>query len=150
MPSMPALARLACLASLTVGAACGGGASNTPVDKPGKVVVSEAAIEILDPITFTGEVELPPSSQKTLDAMAATLKGNDELELVEVGVSVTEGDEAGRQALADRRAQAVVDYLIGKQVEAARLTPAGYTGWPGEPSSKEQVRFLVLKRRPTS
>jgi ABC-type glycerol-3-phosphate transport system substrate-binding protein len=147
MPSMPALARLALLA-LLVAAACGGGSSNKPGTKPGKVVVSEAAIEILDPITFTGEVELPPSSQKTLDAMAATLNGNPSLELVEVGVSVTTGDEAARQALADRRAQAVVDYLVGKQVEAARLAPAGYTGWPGEPSSSEEVRFLVIRRGP--
>lgn len=141
MPSMPALARLALLAWL-VAAACGGGSSN----KPGRVVYSDSSIEYLDPITFEGEVELPASSRKTLDAMAETLNGNPDLKLVEIGVFVTEGDEAGRQALADRRARVVVDYLIGKQVEPARLVPAGYTKRSGTKPSSEQVHFLVLKR----
>jgi ABC-type glycerol-3-phosphate transport system substrate-binding protein len=137
------LARLVVLALLALLAACGGSPKKKKV-----VVTSETVVEILDPITFTGEGELTPGSYKTLDAIAATLVGNPGILLVEVQVYVLEGDEATRQELADRRARVVVDYLVGKQVAASRLVPQGYVT-PPEDEPRSGVRFFVVKRAPT-
>jgi outer membrane protein OmpA-like peptidoglycan-associated protein len=142
-PRRPGLARLAMLVLL---AACGGSAQQ----QPGKVVVSETKVEILEPITFTGEAELTPSSYQTLDALARTFTGNPSIKLVEVQAFVLDdafGDEAARQQIADRRAKLVVDYLIGKQVAASRLIAQGYaTAAPDAP--RLAMQFLILKRGP--
>lgn len=142
---MPAhLARTALLA-LVLLAACGG--SGGSPKKPGKVVVSDTQIDILEPIHFAGEVELTPGSYKTLDAVASTFVGNPSILQVEVQVYVLDGDEAARQPLADRRARMLVDYLVGKGVAAGRLLPQGYSTPPAEDPT-DQVRFLILKRGP--
>jgi outer membrane protein OmpA-like peptidoglycan-associated protein len=130
------------LGVLTVLGACGG--SQRPEEKPGRTVISEGSIEILDPISFTGEAELAPSSHPALDAIASTLDGNPSIKLVEVRAHVADGDEAARQQIADRRAQVVVDYLIGRKVAAARLRARGVT----QPSAKpdETVELHILER----
>ena len=130
------------LVLLVLLAACGGAAH--PQDKPGRVVTSETDIEILDPISFTGEAELAPSSHRALDAIAETLDGNPSIKRVEVLVHVADGDEAARQQIADRRAQAVVDYLVGRKVAAARLTARGVTTPAADP--KHTVELNILER----
>jgi ABC-type glycerol-3-phosphate transport system substrate-binding protein len=135
------MARLARIALFALLAACGGSSKKGP----GKIVTSETQIEILEPITFTGEVELTPGSYKALDAIASTFVGNPAIQLVEVQVYILEGDEATRQELADRRARLLVDYLVGKQVAPSRLVPKGYVT-PAEEDPKSGVRFFIVKR----
>lgn len=140
-------ARLARIArSVLLLAACGGSPKQEPAEPPAKIVVSDTQLEILDPIAFTGEAELTPGSHRLLDAVAETFTGNPDIKLVEIGVFVLDGDEAARQQIADRRAQRIVDYLVGKQIAAERLQPRGYVTAPeGEPPTN-RVRLLVLKR----
>jgi outer membrane protein OmpA-like peptidoglycan-associated protein len=124
---------------LLVLAACGG-----PKSKP-RMVVTDSKVELVEPITFTGEAEIAPSAIPALDAIAETLVGNPSILLVEVQVYVTDGDEATRQQRADKRAQVVVDYLIGKQVAAERLQAKGYV--TPSPDRTTPTVFLILKRR---
>lgn len=128
------------LALLALLAACGG--ASHPQDKPGRVVTSKGDIEILDPISFTGEAELAPSSHRALDAIAETLDGNPSIKRVEVQVHVTDGDEAARQQIADRRAQAVVDYLVGRKVAPARLRARGVTTPAVDPTHTVELNIL--------
>jgi len=144
----PMVARRAGIALLVLGVlgACGG--SPRHEEKPGRVVVAKGEIEILDPVSFTGEAELAPSSHRALDSIAETLDGNPSIKLVEVRVHVVDGDEAARQQLADRRAQVVVDYLIGRKVAAARLRARGVTTPAAKPN--EPVELHILERDPQS
>jgi OmpA-OmpF porin, OOP family len=134
------VARALSIALFALTVACGGASSN----KPKTVVTSETTIEVLDPVSFTGEAELAPSSSKILDAVASTLEGNPSIKLVEVQVFVIDGDEATRQQRADRRAQAIVDYLVGKGVAAARLRTKGFIT-PDE-EAKNHVSFMIAER----
>lgn len=136
------MARRARIALLVLLAACGG-ASQHP-EQPGKVVVSQGSVEILDPVSFAGEAELAPSSFPILDSIANTLDGNPSIKRVEVQVHVAEGDEAARQQIADRRAQAIVDYLIGKQIAAGRLRARGMVTPAADP--KNGVEIIILER----
>jgi hypothetical protein len=131
------LARFA-LPVLLVLAACGG-----PKKKPVRVI-TDTKVELVEPIAFTGE-ELAPSALPALDAVAQTLVGNPSILLVEAQVHVTDGDEATRQQRADKRAQVVVDYLVGKQVAAERLQAQGYV--TPSPDRTTPTVFLILKRR---
>jgi len=136
------IARIARISLVALAAACGGSSSNQ--SQPKKVVTSEATVEILDPVSFTGEAELAPSSHPILDSVASTLDGNPSIKLVEVEVHVADGDAEARQQLADRRAQAIVDYLVGKGVAAARLRAKGLVTPAADP--KNPVSFVILER----
>lgn len=127
-------------ALLTLAVACAGPSSN----KPKHVVTSETSIEILDPVSFTNGAELAPKSHEILDAVASTLDGNPSIKLVEVEAHVVEGDESARQQLADRRAQVIIDYLVGKGVAAARLRPKGLITPSDAP--KDSVSLIVIER----
>lgn len=133
--------RISRIALLALAVACGGSSSQ---DKHRTVVTSQAEIEILDPVSFTGEAELAPTSYPILDSIASTLDGNPSIKLVEVQVHVADGDDATRQQRADRRAQAVIDYLVGKGVTATRLRARGLATPPGNP--KDEVSFHILER----
>lgn len=143
-------ARLAGIALLLL-VACGGApspsSSPSSPKKPGKVVVSDTTVEIIDRIEFTSDTELTPASYKALDRTAATLVENPAIQLVEVRVYVLEGDEATRQQRADQRARHLVDYLVGKQVAAERLEPRGYTTPPAEDPTNH-VQFYIARRGP--
>ena len=73
--------------------------------------------------------ELRPESQALLDRMAAALKAcGDALKngaLVIAGHTDSRGDDAYNQALSQRRADAVKDYLVGAGVDAALIRSVG-------------------------
>jgi outer membrane protein OmpA-like peptidoglycan-associated protein len=85
-------------------------------------------IDIADRIQFrTGRAELLEPSKATLDAVAQTLSDHPEIALVEIeGHTDAVGSPENNLALSTRRAEAVRDYLVGKQVDEKRLTPRGY------------------------
>ncbi len=122
----------------------------------GRVVVTETSIEILDVIYFEyDKAVILPKSFPILDAVAATLQGNPSIQLVEIqGHTDERGDDAYNLDLSDRRAKAVMKYLVDKGVDAKRLTAQGYgetqpldrrhneAAW----AKNRRVAFLIIKR----
>jgi outer membrane protein OmpA-like peptidoglycan-associated protein len=94
-------------------------------------------------------------SYHILDAVVAAMNGYSFIALLEVqGHTDEQGDDAYNLDLSERRAAAVMDYLVAHGVDPKRLTSAGY----GETQPKVQghnqrayainrrVEFLILKR----
>ncbi len=85
---------------------------------------------------------LRPDAAATLDEAAATLKewGNVQVEVA--GHTDSKGSDAYNMHLSTHRANAVRDYLIGKGIEASRLTAKGYgESQPVADNSTEEGRF---------
>jgi OmpA-OmpF porin, OOP family len=118
----------------------------------GRVVVTDTETTILDVVEFEpGTATLRATSQPILDAVAATLEGNPSIELVEVQSHTRgTGDEIANLALSDRRAAAVVAYLVNAGVAPARLEAQGYGDTQPidrtTPAKNERISFLILKR----
>jgi OOP family OmpA-OmpF porin len=122
----------------------------------GRVIVRRGKLEILDKIYFeTDKAIIKPISYPILDAIAATLKGNPEILLIEVqGHADERGDDDYNMRLTEARSQAVRTYLGDKGVEPGRLQAHGY----GETrpvcpehnedcwSKNRRVEFVILKR----
>jgi OmpA-OmpF porin, OOP family len=122
----------------------------------GRVIVRRGAIEILDKIYFeTNKAVIKEISFPLLDAIAATLKGNPQILLVEIqGHADERAPDEYNMRLTDARAHSVMTYLLGKGVEPARIQATGY----GEtrPVCKEhneacwsknrRVEFVIQKR----
>ncbi len=122
----------------------------------GRVIVGETQIDTLDMVYFEyNKAVIKKESYAILDAVGATLLGNPEILLVEIqGHTDERGDDAYNLDLSDRRAKAVLKYLVEKGVEEKRLTAQGY----GETqplvresneraySRNRRVAFLIIKR----
>jgi len=71
----------------------------------------------------TSSAELTPEGGATLDRLAPCLRGGHfEVE----GHADSSGDDALNQPLSERRARAVVDYLVKRGIEASALTARDY------------------------
>ena len=122
----------------------------------GRVILRRGKLEILDKVYFeTDKAIIKPISYPILDAVAATLKGNPEIVLIEIqGHADERGDDAYNMNLTEARSQAVRTYLVEKGVEAGRLNAHGY----GETrpvcnehneecwSRNRRVEFVIEKR----
>lgn len=69
---------------------------------------------------------LDPASLTLLEAIARTLRGCPETNTEVSGHTDSTGDPAADEALSQRRAEAVVDYLVLRGVNRERLVAAGY------------------------
>jgi outer membrane protein OmpA-like peptidoglycan-associated protein len=118
----------------------------------GRVIVRKGKLEILDTIYFDARsAGVKPIALPLVDAIAATIKGNPQLALLEV-----QGHSAEREKdhLAARRAGAVVAALVQRGVERSRLAPRPYgklkpkcTGAGEECQSRNRrVEFVILRR----
>lgn len=123
----------------------------------GRVVVTDSSIEVLDMVYFTAKSDkVKPESAPILDAVAATLEGNPSITKIEIQghAADNEGTDAQKLDLADRRASAVREYLVGRGVARKRLSPNGYGDTqPIDDRKTEEgraknrrVAFLILKR----
>jgi len=122
----------------------------------GKVIVRKGKLEILDKIYFeTDKDEIKAISFPLLDAIAATIKGNPQIQLIEIqGHADERGDDAHNLDLTERRAHSVRVALEERNVEPGRLKSHGY----GETkpictqhnedcwSQNRRVEFIILKR----
>jgi outer membrane protein OmpA-like peptidoglycan-associated protein len=122
----------------------------------GRVIVRKGKIEILDKIYFeTDKADIKPISFPLLDAIAATIKGNPQIELIEIqGHADERGDDDHNLDLTDRRAHSVQRALEERGVEVGRLRAKGY----GEQrpicnqhnencwSQNRRVEFIILRR----
>ncbi len=122
----------------------------------GKVIVHKGKLEILDKIYFeTDKDEIKPVSFPLLDAIAATLNGNPQIQLIEIqGHADERGDDAHNLDLTERRAHSVRVALEQRNVLPSHLRSHGY----GETkpictqhnedcwSKNRRVEFIILKR----
>ncbi len=74
----------------------------------------------------TGSAKLLAKSNKSLNEVAAILKGDENLKLDISGHTDNTGKADKNQTLSENRAKAVYDYLVSKGVTADRLASAGY------------------------
>ena len=122
----------------------------------GSVIVRKGKLEILDKIYFeTDKAIIKPISFPILDAIAATLKGNPQIELIEIqGHADERGDDDYNLDLTERRAHSVRVPARAAPSSRAACKRHGY----GETkpvcpqhnedcwSKNRRVEFVILKR----
>jgi outer membrane protein OmpA-like peptidoglycan-associated protein len=93
-----------------------------------KLDADDNKIELLAPVNFKNDKDvLAPESRGVLDAAAAVLAAHPEIERVRIeGHTDNKGKPKYNKGLSDRRAKAVMRYLIAKGIEAQRLTSEGF------------------------
>ena len=72
-----------------------------------------------------GKADLTPSSHGVLDDIAAALNARPQLKVIVEGHTDSTGTRAVNMRLSEKRAQSVVDYLVGKGVSRSRLSAKG-------------------------
>jgi len=95
---------------------------------PPYVVLEGDQIHLRGSVLFNlGEAVIHKQSFPLLDEMAAILKSKPDIELLEIGGHTdNHGGRPYNQDLSERRASAVVDYLVKKGVQRRRLTSRGF------------------------
>jgi OOP family OmpA-OmpF porin len=89
----------------------------------------------------TGKATIQPDSEKTLTQIVQLLKDDSGLKLRVEGYTDNVGAAAANQTLSDARAQAVMSWLVGHGVPAARLAAKGFgQGNPVADNSTEDGR----------
>jgi OOP family OmpA-OmpF porin len=105
---------------------CPGTPSGVSVDASGCPEVGETLIR-LDNIEFAlDSAELSPAARRELDRAAGLLESQSSVRVRVEGHTDSSGSEAYNQGLSERRARAVVDYLIGEGIAAGRLEARGF------------------------
>ncbi|MET0372414.1 MAG: OmpA family protein [Sphingobium sp.] len=78
-------------------------------------------------ITFaTDSAAVQPQFQPTLSEVASILSQYPKTYIDVLGHTDSDGTDAYNQALSERRARSVADYLVGKGVQSARIAARGY------------------------
>ena len=96
--------------------------------KKSKTRVTAQRIEIYEKVHFeTGKAIIKPDSYELLNEVAEAVNTHKQIKLVEVaGHTDDQGSLQSNQTLSQNRAQAVLDYLVNKGVDPARLQAKGY------------------------
>jgi peptidoglycan-associated lipoprotein len=89
----------------------------TAIDRP---------IELPNILYDFGKWDLRPESMVSLDKLVETLIDNPTVTIELMSHTDSRDTEEFNQTLSQKRAQAVVQYLIDKGIESARLSPKGY------------------------
>lgn len=91
--------------------------------------------------------DLRPESIVALDKLVETLNDNPNI-TIELGAHTdSRGTDADNQLLSQRRAQSVIDYLIGKGIAADRLTAKGYgEGQPKAVDEQLAAQYPFLRK----
>ena len=128
---------------------CPGTTAGTAVDASGcphTVLQSGAKSWTFNEISFdVGKADISPNSYQVLDEIAAALGARPQLKVVVEGHTDNTGSQAVNMDLSQRRAQAVVDYLVGKGVSPSRLSAKGYG--PDRPIADNGTKLGRSKNR---
>lgn len=92
------------------------------------VMLTDTKLEILDKVFFqTNKAIIQSKSYGLLDNIAQVIGNHGELTLIQVeGHTDDVGTEEYNKNLSQKRAEAVVEYLVGKGVERSRLRAVGF------------------------
>jgi OmpA-OmpF porin, OOP family len=113
---------------------------------PLTILQSGAASWTFNEINFdVGKADIQSSSFGILDEIAAALGANPQLKVVVEGHTDSSGARAFNVDLSQRRAQAVMDYLVGKGVSPSRLSAKGYG--PDRPVADNGTKLGRSKNR---
>ena len=86
------------------------------------------ATEVTDLGRDTSRAELSPAARRDLDRAATWLATNGQPRVLVEGHADQRGDARPNQALAERRASSIRDYLVTQGVEGDRITTVTYAG----------------------
>jgi outer membrane protein OmpA-like peptidoglycan-associated protein len=121
------------------------------------VRVGTGGLIVLDDIQFGFDsAVIRPVSYHVLDAIADTLNANTQLTAIEIGGHTDErGADQYNLVLSQKRADAVMAYLVGKHVDAARLSAQGYGKRVPKVQGHDEhawrinrrVEFVILERK---
>ncbi len=128
-----------------------------PTDKP-VAVLEDGGLVLFGTINFdSAKATIKQDSFEVVDTVARLLLANPEIKLIRVdGHTDDVGKAEANLDLSDRRAAAVVDYLVGKGVARERLSSKGFgEGVPIDSNAtalgrakNRRVEFTVLDPRP--
>jgi OOP family OmpA-OmpF porin len=109
--------------------------------------VNELGCWILGGVLFdTGKWTIKPQAYPELDEIVAVLKNNPALNVEIQGHTDNRGSAEMNQALSEKRANAVMDYLVKMGIQPQRLAAAGY-GFSKPVASNETAKGRALNRR---
>lgn len=95
--------------------------------KPALVIMTEKEIKILQQIHFEFDKDkIKPESFPILDAVAEILSQNPQVRIEVQGHTDGKGSAPYNKKLSDRRAAAVMKYLVAKGIDTSRLNSCGY------------------------
>ncbi|PZR35325.1 MAG: flagellar motor protein MotB [Azospira oryzae] len=86
------------------------------------------AVQLQNVFFIQGKAELKPSSFPELDRLVTLLKANATIEIEVHGHTDNRGDISANYDLSDKRAKAVIAYLISKGIDKNRLNGKGFGG----------------------
>lgn len=123
---------------------------------PPRVEVKEDHIEINEKIQFAiDKADILPVSDGLLNEVVSVLQAHPELQKIGIhGHTDDDGDEKYNQSLSQRRAKAVLDWLVAHGVAKARLESQGFgetkpiadnTTVTGREQNR-RVEFLIVKQ----
>ena len=99
-----------------------------PPPPPKKAKIVEEKIEISEKVQFEyNKAEILEVSHDLLNDVATVMKQHPEVKKIRIeGHASSEGDDDYNMKLSEKRAKAVMDYLISAGVDPARMESAGY------------------------
>jgi outer membrane protein OmpA-like peptidoglycan-associated protein len=97
-----------------------------PIIKPSEEVVNALNTYARSILFDTGKASFQKETDKVLEAMVVIFKEYPRADFAIEGYTDSVGSKSSNQALSERRANAVRDYLIANGIDAQRLTAAGY------------------------
>jgi len=127
-----------------------------PPPKPKRVEVTADKIVIREKIQFDlNKATIKPESDELLGEIVEVFKENPHIKKVSIeGHTDNQGSDSYNQKLSDQRAKSVLDYLVGKGIDAKRLTSKGFgeskpIGSNDTEEGKEQnrrVEFIITEQ----
>jgi hypothetical protein len=118
------------------------------------VISAPDRLELLESVVFKGN-EIAKSSENLLDQLATTLRARADITRLRITVHVQPTKSAAKdQALSDRRATAVREWLVAKGINPERIEVKGFGGTnplvpPGKKGAaqiNDRIEMIILER----
>ncbi len=91
-------------------------------------IAAPPSFEVIVAYFDTSRAELSPAARRDLDRAATWLATNGHARVLVEGYSDQRGDARPNEALAERRAHSIRDYLVAQGVDGDRITTVAYAG----------------------